>query len=158
MSQKVGIETGGPGLNPGFTSVCLWVSRLTSVRLNLIYKMELIHSELLSAKWCGGFKASGMMPGPFQTLKSTTIGKQARETGETGLPTGNHSLVIAMGSPLNSLSCTPALAQVRCAKGWLVEKMGRRSLGWMCDSCWSRQKHGCFVGTDGRVTRFNTWV
>lgn len=33
-----------------------------------------------------------MVPGPFQMLKSTTIGKQAREEqlGETGLPTGNH--------------------------------------------------------------------
>lgn len=28
-----------------------------------------------------------------------------------------------------------------------VEKTGRRSLGWMCDSCWSRQKHRCFMGT-----------
>ena len=90
MSRNVGIETGGPGLNPGFTSVCLWVSHLTSVRLSLlIYKMERIYSGLLSVQWCGGFKASGMVPGPFQMLKSTMTGNQAREEqlGETGLPT-----------------------------------------------------------------------
>lgn len=60
-----------------------------------------------------------MVPGPFQMLKSTTIGKQAREEqlGKQGFLLA--TMVIAVGSPLNALSCTPALAQVRCAKGWL---------------------------------------
>ena len=78
------------GLNPGFTTVCIWASHLLSVRLNfLICKTELIHRRLLSTKLYCGFKAPGIEPGPFQVLKSTQIGRQARgepfeETGMMG--------------------------------------------------------------------------
>ena len=100
------LESGGPGLNPGFTSVCLWVSHLTSVRLNfLICKMELYTEDCFECgfKLHGGFKALGMVPSPLQVLEPTEIGRQAREeqSGETGLPTGNdgHSHGITCEQP-----------------------------------------------------------
>lgn len=65
------------GLNPFSTTSA---SHLTFMRLNVLScKMESIHRGLLSAKLCDGIKAPGVVPGPFQVLESTQIGRQERE-------------------------------------------------------------------------------